>query len=249
MTIDNFHYITPNWPAPPNVRAYTRVRQGGFSVPPFASFNSSYYVGDEPEAVTRNRAQLIQELELPCMPLLPKQVHSNLALSADILRQVEQEADAVYTHRANVPCGVLTADCLPLLVCNRTGTHVAAIHAGWRGLAEGVIEATLQALQQPASELLVWLGPAIGPQAFLVGPEVREIFLARDAAAESAFTYVKDQQWLADLYLLAKLRLANCGILESYGGEYCTYSDAARFYSYRRDGAQTGRMISLIWRT
>lgn len=157
-------------------------------------------------------------------------------------------ADAAYTHQPNVVCAVLTADCLPVLLCARRGNSVAAVHAGWRGLVAGVIEHTVQALQIPGSELLAWLGPAIGPTMFEVGEEVQAQFVAVDDQAQAAFTATTNNRWLADIYLLARQRLQRCGVTAIYGGDYCTYSQQQTFFSYRRD-RQTGRMASVIWFT
>lgn len=242
------HYLTPNWPAPPNIKAFTSLRTDGCSAAPFDSFNFSLDVGDNEQAVLANRAQLHQELNLPQAPAWLKQIHSIIALPAEAVGEPRPEADATYTQQVNLPCAVLTADCLPLLVCDKAGSEVAAIHAGWRGLAAGVIENTITQLQTSAENLLVWLGPAIGPQAFEVGGEVREAFLQHDPQAETAFQSISAQKWLADAYLLAKQRLARLGVTHIYGGEYCTYSDPKRFFSYRRDAGKTGRMISIIWK-
>ncbi|MDP2783975.1 MAG: peptidoglycan editing factor PgeF, partial [Sulfurimicrobium sp.] len=157
------------------------------------------------------------------------------------------EADGSVARQPGVVCAVLTADCLPVLLCDRAGTVVAAVHAGWRGLADGVIEAAVKELAVEAGEILAWLGPAIGPRAFEVGGEVRQIFMAHDPAAELAFMpSASEGKWLADIYLLARQRLARIGVKQVYGGEYCTFAEMERFFSYRRDGA-TGRMASLVW--
>lgn len=233
--------ILPDWPAPANVRACTTTRQGGVSAGPYASLNLGDHVGDDPAHVTENRARLRRELALPAEPLWLTQVHG--------IAVAEGQggcADASVAFAPGTVCTVMTADCLPLLLCDRAGTAVAAVHAGWRGLLAGVIEAAVARLRIPAAELLVWLGPAIGPQSFEVGEEVRTAFMAEDAAAAAAFRPAPGGRWLADLYALARLRLARCGITAVYGGGLCTFSDAARFYSYRRDGV-TGRMASLIW--
>ncbi len=235
--------LSPNWPALARVKAYTTTRKGGFSQGPFTSFNLRLG-GDDDEAAKRNRQLLADTLKLPNAPVWLAQVHGTNAVPAELAAPLTT-ADASYTFKPNTVCAVLTADCLPVLVCNRQATCVAAIHAGWRGLAAGVIEATLQKLNIPAAELLVWLGPAIGPDVFEVGDEVRQQFIAIDPQANAAFLPHKDR-WLANIYLLAKQRLTNSGVTAVYGGEFCTLTDKDRFYSFRREPV-TGRMASLIW--
>ncbi len=242
MTLE---WIEPGWPAPPRVRALTITRSGGVSRGPYAGLNLGDHVGDEPWAVRQNRALLQQELGLPAPPLWLQQVHG-----CEVV-QVEGDpggcsADAAVTREAGRVCAVLTADCLPLLLCDRAGSRVAAVHAGWRGLLDGVIESALDALALPGAELLCWLGPAIGPDAFEVGPEVRAGFVERDPGSAAAFRPSPAGRWLADIYALARRRLAARKVGLVAGGGYCTVSDPARFYSYRRDGV-TGRMVSLIW--
>ena len=240
--------IEPNWPAPKTIKAYTTLRTGGVSPAPYHELNLGKNTDDMAENIEKNRHILHQTLELPNTPIWLKQIHSTQVLHA-LPENINKEGDASFTHQPKQVCTVTTADCIPILVCNRQGTSVAAIHAGWRGLVEGVIEATLLALQLPPTELLVWLGPAIGPTAFEIGPEVREKFLLASPEAEYAFSPTLNQRWLGDLYALAKLRLQKQGVTEIYGGDYCTYSDEKRFFSYRRDGKETGRMASLIWIT
>lgn len=235
--------ILPNWPAPPTVRAGTTTRRGGVSVGPYASLNLGDHVGDEPAAVAENRARLRRELLLPAEPLWLSQVHG-----VAVAEGQGSCADASVAFGPGTVCTVLTADCLPLLLCDRVGSRVAAVHAGWRGLLAGVIEAAVARLDSPSGELLAWLGPAIGPQAFEVGEEVRAAFAAEEAATAAAFRPSPAGRWLADIYALARRRLARCGVSAVYGGDLCTWSDATRFYSYRRDGV-TGRMASLIWLT
>lgn len=236
--------LRPQWPAPPQVHACCTTRSGGMSRGPYASLNLGAHVGDDPEAVAANRRLLAEVLALPAAPRWLNQVHSTTAVDAT---GSECTADAAFAMAPGEVCAVLTADCLPLLLCDRAGTRVAAVHAGWRGLAEGVIESALEALALPGAALLAWLGPAIGPGAFEVGDEVREAFLHHDPWAASAFRpAARPGYWLADLYTLARQRLARCGVAQVYGGEHCTYSEPERFYSYRRDGV-SGRMASLIW--
>ena len=235
--------IVPDWPAPANVRAFVTTRAGGVSVGPYASLNLADHVGDDPAAVDENRRRL--RAHLPSDPLWLVQVHGSRVV------RVEQaaagaEADAAFTRQAGRVCAVLTADCLPVLLCNDVGTVVAVAHAGWRGLAGGVIEATLRAMNEPPPRLLAWLGPAIGPQAFEVGSEVRAAFLAHSAEASAAFAARENGKWLADLYRLAGQRLNALGVERVFGGGFCAFNETERFYSYRRDKA-TGRMATLIW--
>lgn len=239
-------FITPNWPAPESICAVTTTRLGGVSVSPYDQFNLAEHVGDLGEHVLANREILRNKLNLPAEPTWINQIHSAIAISAHPTN-TGKEADATYTHERKQVCAILTADCLPLLICSKQGSHVAAIHAGWRGLATGVIAATLRGLQLAGSELLAWLGPAIGGANYEVGHEVREQFIQHDPQLAAAFTPSPNQRWLADLYTIAKLQLAALGVTQVYGGEFCTFSDKKRFYSYRRDGSQTGRMASLIW--
>lgn len=241
------HYLIPDWPAPTQVKAYTTLRSGGHSKAPFDSFNFSDRDGDDTVAIAANQQQLMQELGLKNQPVWSDQVHGIEAVQADTVKHTKPQADAFYTSAPNVVCAVLAADCLPLMLCNETGTQVAAIHAGWRGLANGVIEATVNKLTNPGEQWMAWLGPAIGPTIFEVGDEVRAQFLKIDGQAELAFTATSNGKWLADIYKLAKQRLTKCGIIRVYGGDFCTYSDPQRFYSYRRDQGKTGRMASIIW--
>ncbi|MDE3011327.1 MAG: peptidoglycan editing factor PgeF, partial [Pseudomonadota bacterium] len=206
--------ILPDWPAPPNVRALVTTRAGGVSAPPCDSFNLGERSGDDPAAVAANRAHLRQLL--PGEPVWLHQVHGTRVVR--LPTDPDQQADAAWSTQPGSPCLVLTADCLPVLFCDRQGTRVAAAHAGWRGLADGVLEATVQALGVTPGELLAWLGPAIGQDAFEVGPEVRAAFLARDPAAAEAFRAGREDRWHADLYLLARQRLAAAGVDRVSGG-------------------------------
>ncbi|ADE16416.1 protein of unknown function DUF152 [Nitrosococcus halophilus Nc 4] len=241
---DTLPVITPQWPAPNNIRAYTTTRRGGVSSPPYHSLNLADHVGDRPEAIEENRIRLQQFLSLPSEPCWLTQVHGSEIVSAS--KGPGQRGDASIAYGPGPVCAILTADCLPLLLCDQEGTRVAAVHCGWRGLASGIIEATVSALKVPGKHLLAWLGPAIGSQAFEVGPEVREVFLDQDSRHASAFTAYRQGRWLADIYQLARLALAKQGVRWIYGGQYCTVADPDRFYSYRRDG-ETGRMATLIW--
>jgi len=239
-------WIEPDWPAPAAVRALCTTRSGGVSRGSYASLNLADHVGDEPSRVEQNRALLRAHLGLPTDPLWLRQVHGCSVV--DVAGDPRGcQADAAIALRPGEVCAVMTADCLPLLLCDRGGYRVAAVHAGWRGLAEGVIEAAVSRLAVPTRDVLCWLGPAIGPQAFEVGADVRACFLAEGGDdAKASFRPVRDGKWLADLYSLARMRLHRCGVLEVWGGGLCTYSDRERFFSYRRDGV-TGRMASLIW--
>lgn len=235
-------WIVPDWPAPASVRACVTTRAGGVSQPPFEGFNLGDHVADDPQAVAHNRQFLAKTLG--CRPAWLSQVHSTAVVVAD--PEHVRQADACWTDQAGLACAILTADCLPVLFCDRAGSKVAAAHAGWRGLAGGILEASLAALQLPPEDVLVWLGPAIGPQAFEVGPEVREAFLSVHAQAEMAFVpSAHAGRFMADLYALARIRLAAQGVNAVFGGGFCTYTEP-RFYSYRRS-AQTGRLASLVW--
>lgn len=235
-------WLVPDWPAPATVNACVTTRAGGVSQPPFDTFNLGDHVNDDPDAVAKNRAHL--RSVLACEPAWLSQVHSTTVVRADLTRC--DVADASWTDASRVACAVLTADCLPVLFCNRSGTRVAAAHAGWRGLAAGMLEATVAAIDSPDDPLMAWLGPAIGPAAFEVGAEVRDAFVGHDASSGAAFSSSRNAgRYMADLYQLARLRLSGCGVTAVYGGGLCTFDDP-RFYSYRR-AALTGRFASLIW--
>ncbi len=237
-------WITPEWPSPPGVRALATTRRGGVSGPPYDSLNLALHCGDDPVAVHHNRRLLTQRLGLPGEPAWLTQVHGCAVARADVIRP-GCEADASYAQGPGPVCAVLTADCLPLLICNRSGTRVAAVHAGWRGLAAGVIEAVLASFPDPARELLAWMGPAIGPDAFEVGRDVLQAFVDADPWCDQVFR-ARGRRWLADIYALARRRLRLQGVGFIGGGTLCTVSDPGRFYSYRRERI-TGRMASLIW--
>ncbi|OFZ66416.1 MAG: hypothetical protein A2V79_01525 [Betaproteobacteria bacterium RBG_16_56_24] len=269
MSILN-HCIIPDWSAPKNVRALQTTRLGGISSAPYDSLNLGDHVGDVPLAVERNR--ILLNTLLPSEPVWLEQVHGTVVANADMASCLPQADACTARHRAAV-CVVMTADCLPVLLCDTRGSVVGAAHAGWKGLAAGVIEATVQAMDVAPQELMAWLGPAISQQSFEVGSEVRALFVA-DPQAAAAFTPSplkgeggvtndlavvvgqpsqmassstrEGEKWLADLYVLARLRLNALGITNIYGGDYCTYRDSERFFSYRRDGA-TGRMGTFIW--
>ncbi len=206
--------------------------------------NPANHVGDDSASVQRNRDILRTSLHLPSEPVWLNQTHSNIAVKAALTPQPLQ-ADASYTDAAGVVCAVLTADCLPLLACSKDGTKIAAIHAGWRGLLNGIIDNTIAALQ--THQLSIWLGPAIGPDQFEVGGEVRDMFVSRSQDYAAAFRPQPSDKWLADIYRLARINLHKLGITEIYGGGLCTVTDKDCFFSYRRDNI-TGRMATLIWR-
>ena len=241
--------IVPGWPAPSGVRGLATTRRGGISRSPWDSFNLGAHVGDDPQAVAANRALLRREL--PAEPLWLSQVHGTRCVDAAITAP-GVEADASFTRQRGVVCAVLTADCLPVLFCNQAGTVVAAAHAGWRGLAGGVLEAAVAAMKVAPETILVWLGAAIGPASFEVGDEVREAFVSRHPLTGIAFRPAlpgtldeAPRKWLADIYALACIRLAAIGVTRVYGGGHCSFRDP-RFFSYRRDN-RTGRMASVIW--
>ena len=243
--------ILPDWPAPPGVRACVSTRAGGVSGGCYASLNLGDHVGDAPEAVAENRRLLSAAANLPAEPAWLKQVHGVAVVQQQAQSAAGAMADACWTAEAHVPCAVLTADCLPVLFASRDGRVVAAAHAGWRGLCDGVLEATLAALPAQPGELLAWLGPAIGPAAFEVGAEVRAAFIARAAEDASAFEAVSEGKYLADLFALARARLRRAGVMAVYGGGICTVSDPVRFFSHRRDAGRlgsSGRFASLVWR-
>lgn len=236
-------WLAADWPAPAGVRTLLTTRNGGVSTGAFSSLNLGEHVGDDPVAVAENRARLRRQL--PAEPLWLNQVHGNRIVDAAVA-EGRPDADASVARRRGLVCSVLTADCLPLLLCDRDGGVVAAVHAGWRGLCHGVIENAVAAMGVPGERLLAYLGPAIGPESFEVGDEVRAAFLAVDPAANAAFKPTLPGKWLADIYLLARQRLGTLGVEPVYGGGRCTLRERETFFSYRRDGP-SGRMASLIW--
>jgi len=247
MTILNdVDVIIPDWPAPSGVGCLVTTRRGGVSQGVFSSLNLGNHVGDNPEAVAANRK--IVEQRIGGLPVWLNQVHGTRAIDAADYQRADSpvDADAAYSRRSGAVCAVMTADCLPVLLCDAAGTVVAAAHAGWRGLLAGVLESTIAAMEVPGRSLMAWLGPAIGPQAFEVGGEVRAAFVGVDSKAGLAFQPAAEGKWLADIYQLARQRLAGQGVDRVFGGNLCTVTDEARFFSYRRDG-QTGRMASMIW--
>lgn len=246
MTMRN---IIPSWQVKPSVKGFTTTRLGGVSLPPFDSFNLGDHVGDDKRAVEINRSLLVKENQLPQYPLFLNQTHS-----IDVVELPYNEptanADAIYTRQPHQVCLVMTADCLPVLFTNQAGNEVAAAHAGWRGLCDGILEQTVPKFQCSPSEIIAWLGPCISQKAFQVGQEVVDQFISQDLQAESAFipdkSAVNSDKYLCNLYLIARQRLNRLGVRNIYGGEYCTATQAKRFFSYRRDG-KTGRMASLVW--
>ena len=237
------HCIIPDWPAPANVKALQTTRHGGISSAPYDSLNLGDHVGDAPLAVERNR--ILLNTLLPSEPVWLEQVHGTDVVNADMTDCLPQADACIARHRAAV-CVVMTADCLPLLLCDKQGSVVGAAHAGWRGLAAGIIEATVQAMNVAPQNLLAWMGPAISQEAFEVGEEVRALFVDANPQAAAAFIPGQPGKWLADIYMLAHLRLKALGITQIYGGNYCTYHESEKFFSYRRDGV-TGRMGTFIW--
>lgn len=237
-------FIIPDWPAPANVKAIQTTRLGGVSQAPYDSLNFGLHVKDNAMHVAQNR-QLLSAI-LPSEPVWLNQVHGVNVVDTAVASCVP-EADAGFSQQKNVVCVTMTADCLPVLLCDNQGTVVAAVHAGWRSLCDGVLEATVSKMDANPSNLMAWLGPAIGPRAFEVGGEVRTQFIAKDAQAEIAFK-PHGEKWLADIYTIARQRLSNLGVTQVYGGGLCTYTEEARFFSFRRDG-DTGRMATLIWLT
>ena len=237
-------WIRPDWPAPPRVRAFVTTRAGGVSAGEYGSLNLGVRSGDDPAHVARNR-HLVAET-LPSAPRWMAQVHGTDVADLDAPAGGSPAADAAVTRVPATVAVVLTADCMPLLLCDRAGTVVAVAHAGWRGMSAGVIERTVASMGVEAGEVMAWMGPTIGPGAFEVGPEVREAFVAVDSAAGDAFRAHRPGRFMADLYALARQRLARAGVREVHGGGFCTFSEAGRFFSYRRQ-PRSGRMGAFAW--
>ena len=237
--------ITPQWAAPAHVKAFSTLRMGGVSTGAYSSLNLGMHVGDDERRVRENRLCLQRELALPAEPVWLQQVHGVNVVRLEGSSTQGMRADASYSESQGVVCAIMTADCLPVLLCDQTGRKVAAVHAGWRGLAAGVLESTVQAMQLNPDNLLAWLGPAIGPDAFEVGEDVVTAFVNEMPSAEQAFQRYNDK-WLADIYSLARQRLSRLGVQAVSGGDGCTYSEPERFFSYRRDGV-TGRMATMVW--
>jgi len=238
------NWIKPEWPLPAHIHAAVTLRTGGVSQGGYASLNPAGHVHDDPQHVQTNRRIIRDMLHLPAEPVWLQQVHGVQVLKADSSEN-SPVADASYTNQSGVVCAVLTADCLPVLFCGDQGRIIAAAHAGWRGLLAGVLEQTLKSMA--CREVTAWLGPAIGPEQFEVGEDVREAFVSQNPANAAAFIALENTKWLADIYHLARIELGKFGVAQIYGGGLCTVSDSRRFFSYRRDGAATGRMASLIW--
>jgi YfiH family protein len=242
-------WIDADWPAPPGVRGLTTLRGGaGVSLPPFDRLNLGLRCGDEPAHARQNRTLLSQWLALPSEPHWLQQVHGTGVMRFDAPPQAGDEpvADAAVTATPGVVLAILTADCLPVLLAARDGSEIAAAHAGWRGLAAGMLEATVAAMHTPAADLLAWLGPAAGPAAYEIGEEVRDAFVLSDAQAAAAFVATRPGHWRVDLYALARRRLLACGVTDVHGGGRCTLSEPTHFFSHRRDG-RSGRMATLAW--
>lgn len=236
-------YIKPNWPAPSNIHAATTTREVGASIAPYDNFNLGEHVGDNPEHVTENRKTLVKALQLPSEPIWLKQIHSKNIIMANKFNGLP-ELDACIATQPGKVCVIMTADCLPILLCDKQGNEIAAVHAGWRGLVAGIISETISAIQTSPDQLLAWIGPAICQKHYEVGKEVYEQFSKQN----DCFQKEAHGKWLMDMVAIATQQLKQLGIQDIYGGDLCTYCDPTRFYSYRRDG-KTGRMATLIWRT
>jgi len=239
--------LVPDWPEPERVKALVTTRLGGVSLGGFASLNLGTHVNDERDSVAQNRLTLANHTGLAASRFAwLDQVHGLAIITAEAGGQVVQ-ADGSDTTENNLACVVMTADCLPVLFCDQAGTKVSAVHAGWRGLAGGILQKAVQRFADP-SKVMAWLGPAISQAHFEVGNDVYQAFIANNAQNHSAFTASEDpNKWMADIYQLARLQLKSAGVDQIYGGQYCTYADEKHFYSYRRDGVESGRMASLVW--
>ena len=236
--------IVPSWSVPKQIKAYSTTRVGGASCGDYDSFNLAYHVGDQADRVTANHKILQQTLTLPKPPIWLQQVHGSRVV--ELGRDHDLRADAAVCFEPDIVAAILTADCLPVLLCGRDADCVGLVHAGWRGMVAGIIEATVQAMRCPAADLSAWLGPGIGPHAYRVGNEVRDAFVREDEELALAFLPDNVGSWMMNLYEIAALKLTRLGVLAVTGGDFCTYTDAPRFYSFRRDGV-TGRMAHLIW--
>lgn len=237
-------WLEADWPAPVHVRAGITIRSGGDSLGPYESFNLGEHVGDDPQAVQSNRSRLCRCLDLPSEPLWLDQEHG--ARQYDPARPDDRRADSSRTESCGTVCAILTADCVPVLLCNRDGTEIAAAHAGWRGICAGVVGTAVARFRQRRPGIMAWLGPHIGPAPYVVGPEVRAACMATVPDAEAAFTPSGTGGWHADLGRLVRAALAECGVSDCFDSALCNFAHAELFYSYRRDG-RTGRMASLIW--
>jgi len=245
MVIEKIQGISPDWPAPENVHAWSTFRKGGYSDEPYDQMNLAEHVGDDIKTVKRNRQFLTQSLTLPTEPRWLEQVHGINVIKADSIAQ-SNVADGSISRKPGCVCVVMTADCLPVLLCDEQGTVIAAVHAGWRGLLKGIIPAAIDKMQIKNEQILAWLGPAIGPESFEVGTEVKDAYLSADSTNNRAFQPTTEGRYLANLYQLAQLQLTRLGVKEIYGQTWCTFKDKENYFSYRRDGV-TGRMASMIW--
>lgn len=243
--------IYANWPAPSMIKTLITTRQGGYSQKPYNNFNVATHVGDNPDAVQQNR-ELLNKF-LPSEPIWLDQQHTNICLEVNrSSHQALSIADASLTTHENTVCAVLTADCMPLLICNKNATIVSAVHAGWKGMANGIIEKSIKKIleqtQETADQLMIWLGPAISQPSFEVGEDVRQQFIQKHPLSVEAFKpkTSTSNKYFCDLYRISHIILNQLGINQIYGDNYCTYKDEERFYSYRREGI-TGRIASMIW--
>ncbi len=248
MTKTRLVTVDADWPAPPHVRALTTTRAGGVSESPYASLNLATHVGDDPARVGVNRARLLAALHLPSGPIWLDQHHGTNVIDAH--RDSDRHADGSRTTEPRIVCAILTADCLPIVLTDRAGTEIAALHAGWRGLAAGIIAAGIGRMRTSPADLLAWLGPAVSAAHYEVGAEVYETFIGHAPALVSAFAPTRPGHYRCDLYMIARALLGAAGVTAVYGGEYCTHRDVERFFSYRRDGGngrETGRIATLAW--
>lgn len=244
---NSLNFIRPEWPAPVGVSALTTTR--GSNETPSSSydfFNLAAHVNDDPLAVEKNRAQLYRQAQLAAPPFWLTQTHSTRVVELQAGVSSNRDADASFTRQPNQVCAVLTADCLPIVICHATEPSVAAIHAGWRGMHDGIIANTLRHLNRPTNQLLAWLGPAISAKHYEIGDELYQRFIQKDSNYAAAFSK-PTTHWHLDLYRLATIQLQQLGVKQIYGGDYCTYQEPQRFYSYRRDGQNTGRMATIVW--
>lgn len=241
----NPQWLLPKWPAPPSIKAAVTTRQGGVSSAPYESFNLGDHVGDKPDSVALNRQRLSEYLKLPSAPLWLNQVHGSVVCQADRTTS-PRTADAITTRTPHKVCAILTADCLPILLCSTQGNEIAAIHAGWRGLVQGVIQKTLSGMHTMPEEIIAWLGPAIGSRAYEIDRPVFDRFIQLKSQFEDCFIPTRTDHWQMDIYAIARFLLRQQGVTQIHGGEHCTYSEDKLFFSHRREGI-TGRMASLIW--
>lgn len=243
----NPQFIYPDWPAPTQIKALSTTRQGGHSLPPYDGFNLGIHVNDATDIVNKNRAELVKLARLPQPSYWLDQAHGTHVINSTTWHE-DITADAMFSTTKHHVCTVMTADCLPILLCNRQGNTVAAIHAGWRGLAAGIVEKSIATFSCGIDDIMAWFGPAIGPTQFEVGSDVYHAFVQHTPQHHQAFEQTSATHYLANIYLLAKQRLNALGVHQIFGGDFCTASDPQRFFSYRRDGV-TGRMASMIWVT